>query len=144
VLRRALVVLSLDACGGTSEDATPAAAGAVTTFTPPSPRGCSNAGAYDYCFAFDRATPLAIRVELAAETPDGAVGNVRFHTEAGTPAAVLNDVSFGLPAAKAALAFYFQVYPATYTVDVDVAGAHATTSPVEIGDAPVATSVVLP
>ncbi len=144
-----LLALSLVACGGApSEDAaskdSETASAPVTTFTPPSPLGCSNARGYDYCFAFDRATPLAIRVALAEPTPEGAVGTVRFHREAGTPAAVLNDVSFGLPASKTELVFYFQVYPATYTVDVDVDGAHATTDPVEISDTPVETSLVLP
>ncbi len=146
VLGRLALAFSLVACGGapsSSEEAPPPSETTTATFTPPSPLGCSNAGGYDYCFAFDHATPLAVRVALPDATPEGAVGTVRFRREAGAPEAVLNSVSFALPAAKKDLVFYFQVYPATYTIEVDVSGDRATTEPLAIGELPVLTSLTL-
>jgi hypothetical protein len=148
------VALSLLAigCGGartaTTTDADagaqPSASAPVATFTPPSPRGCAGAAAYDYCFAFDGATPLAVRLELARATGESAVGAVRFRATAGSPAAVLDSVTFALAKGRAELVYYFEVYPATYTVEVEVAGDQASTPPLDIGGAPVETWLTVP
>ncbi|HEY8078848.1 MAG TPA: hypothetical protein VIF62_32170 [Labilithrix sp.] len=142
MLRRSILALSLCACSAATAD-DPAPPESTGTFVPPSPLGCSNAKSYDYCFAFAHGTPLAVHVTLPAPTPADAVGTVHFHREDGAPEAVLDDVSFALPPSRKELVFYFQVYPATYAIAVDVDGAHATTDPLAIGDAPVATSIVL-
>jgi hypothetical protein len=115
----------------------------ASPFTPPTPPGCAGAGAYDYCFAFDGATPVALRVALPSATPEGAVVTLGFHRTAGAPAAVLDDVSFSVPAARSELVFYFQVYPATYTIDVDIGDASGTTAPLDVGEAPVETWLAL-
>ncbi len=143
--RTTLIALTLGAaaCGGSGDASSqdPALTSApVTSFTPPSPRGCAAAAsAYDYCFAFRGGTPLAIRVDLALATPPHAKGAVRFQRVDGSPAAVLDDVEFGLPASKRDHVFYFEIYPGTYTVDVAVAGEAGSTLPLVIAEDPVET-----
>jgi len=134
----------LTACGGSPDEA-PASekVASVETFTPPSPLGCAAAGAYDYCFAFDRGTPLAVRVALPSATPTDAVAEVSFHVEDGHVDAVLNEVRFSVKPDRDALVLYFQVYPATYIIDVSVAGARGTTERIDVGASPIATSVAL-
>jgi hypothetical protein len=131
-------------CGGADDGAARRdVRAAVAPFTPPSPPGCAGAGAYDYCLAFDHATPLAVRVELPSTAPAGAVGVVRFHLVDGAPAEVLNQTRFALPHARRELVFYFQVFPATYVVDIQVGDETATTLPLEIGNVPIETSLTL-
>jgi hypothetical protein len=146
VLGRIALALALVGCGSSSQEEDPPPKqdlATVETFTPPSPLGCSAAGAYDYCFAFTGGTPLAVRVELPKETAADAVGVVRFHKEDGKPSAVLDEVKFELKADRPSLVFYFQVYPATYTIDVQVDGASGTSDPVEVGATPIVASVTL-
>jgi hypothetical protein len=150
------------ACGGSGSDAAsssssspPALASAAAAdraplepFTPPSPRGCAAAGAYDFCFAFDTGTPLAVHVALPRAASAGAPAVVRFaRVVAGVPKRNLDEVKFTLERGGDELVLYFQVDPAEYRVGFGFGeGADEVFgwSPiVEVGAAPVATRFTL-
>ena len=138
-VRSALVALSLVSlvamgCSSSSAPAdTPAAPGEelasatisghapVSPFVPPQPAGCAAATAYDLCFAFEGATPLAVVIELPAAAHPKAIAAVHFHREDGThDGRVLEGVKFPISDAKSELRLYFQVYPGSYRIEVAV------------------------
>jgi hypothetical protein len=120
------MVLSLVACGGSSSENAPLAGATVLeapieTFVPPSTRGCSAATSYDFCFAFDSGTPLAVHVTLPRVAPAGSVAVVRVaRVTPGVPARNLDEVKFKLPRASAELGLYFQVDPGAVRIALGV------------------------
>jgi hypothetical protein len=137
-------------------DAEPEPRAPVATFTPPSPRGCSAAGAYDFCFAFDTGTPLAVHVTLPRVAREGDVCVVHFQRVVeGVPKRNLDEVKFRLPATKQELDLYFQVDPAAYRIGfgADADGDGAPEGPgddvgwspiVDVGAEPMATAFAIP
>ena len=101
---------------GTAEARAP-----VSAFVPPTPRGCAAAAAaYDVCFAFDGATPLAVRVTLPPESRARTVGVVRFHRVSGSRDHLqLDQLRFEVGDTRE-LRLYFQVYPDAYRIEVAV------------------------
>lgn len=92
----------------------------VSAFVPPTPRGCAAAAAYDVCFAFDGATPLAIRATLPPGARTRTVGVVRFHRASGKRDHLqLDQLRFEVGDARE-LRLYFQVYPDAYRIQVGV------------------------
>jgi hypothetical protein len=92
----------------------------VSPFVPPTPAGCAGATAYDLCFAFDKATPLAVNITLPESAASHAVGVVRFHRVSGAadaPVAEHVEFTFG---EKRDLRLYFQVYPGAYRISVGI------------------------
>jgi hypothetical protein len=101
---------------GTVEDAR----APVSAFVPPTPPGCAGAAAYDACFAFEGATPLAVRVALPPEARANAVGVVRFHRASAVRTHLeLNQMKFKVGDTRE-LRLYFQVYPDAYRIEVGV------------------------
>lgn len=127
-----LCLVGIVACGSPQPDApeqdltsttvTPGSDRApVEAFVPPTPAGCAGAGAYDVCFAFEAATPLAVHVKLPDGARPKAIAVVHFHR---VPPDVrtkqtLNQVKFPIGNA-AELNLYFQVYPGEYRIVVGV------------------------
>lgn len=92
----------------------------VSAFVPPTPRGCAGAAAYDVCFAFDGATPLAVRVALPPGSRTRTLGVVRFHRVSGAREHLeLDQLRFEVRDALE-LRLYFQVYPDAYRIEVGV------------------------
>ena len=93
----------------------------LVPFDPPTPRGCAGAAAYDGCFAFDNATPLAVHLTLPETTKKGAIAILRFHPAAPTASRplVANQVEFRV-LARNELHLYFQVYPGSYQIEAGV------------------------
>ena len=96
----------------------------LVPFDPPTPLGCAGAAAYDGCFAFDHATPLAVTIVVPESTKKGALAVVRFHPVTGdatntAKALVANQVEFRVPA-RAELHLYFQVFPGSYAIEAGV------------------------
>ena len=140
----------------------------LVPFDPPTPLGCAGAAAYDGCFAFDNATPLAVAIALPETAKKGALAIVRFHRIGdATKTLVANQVEFRVPA-RAELHLYFQVFAGSYRIeagvdcddDGDAFGPHDATgwssvvtesavtdqgaaAIVDVADAPVATSFAL-
>jgi hypothetical protein len=93
----------------------------VAPFVPPAIAGCAGATAYDLCFAFNGATPLAVVVQLPHAARPDAIASVHFHREDGThDEHVLDGVRFPIDGAKTELRLYFQVYPGSYRIEVGV------------------------
>jgi hypothetical protein len=93
----------------------------VSPFVPPQPAGCVAATAYDLCFAFDGATPLAVVIELPEAARPQAIAVVHFHRDDEThDKRVLDGVKFPIDDAKRELRLYFQVYPGSYRIEVGV------------------------
>lgn len=93
----------------------------VSPFVPPQPAGCAAATAYDLCFAFHDATPLAVAVQLSEPAQPGAIAVVHFHRHDQTnDKRVLDGVKFSVRAATRELRLYFQVYPGSYRIEVGV------------------------
>ena len=93
----------------------------VSPFVPPQPAGCVAATAYDLCFAFEGATPLAVVIELPEAAHPQAIAVVHFHRDDQTQdRRVLDGVKFPISDAKRELRLYFQVYPGSYRIEVGV------------------------
>jgi len=93
----------------------------VSAFVPPQPAGCAAATAYDVCFAFEGATPLAVVIELPEAAHPQAIAVVHFHRDDEThDLRVLDGVKFPVSEAKRELRLYFQVYPGSYRIEVGV------------------------
>jgi hypothetical protein len=93
----------------------------VSPFVPPAIAGCAAATAYDVCFAFDGATPLAVVVQLPEAAHPKAIASVHFRRDDGThDKRVLDGVKFPIEGAKRELRLYFQVYPGSYRIEVSV------------------------
>jgi hypothetical protein len=93
----------------------------VAPFVPPAIPGCAGATAYDLCFAFDGATPLAVVVQLPHAARPQAIASVHFHRDDGPhDRRVLEGVKFPIDSAKTELRLYFQVYPGSYRIEVGV------------------------
>jgi hypothetical protein len=93
----------------------------VSPFVPPQPAGCVAATAYDLCFAFTGATPLAVVIELPEAAHPHAIAVVHFHRDDDThDGRVLDGVKFPIDDAKRELRLYFQVYPGSYRIEVGV------------------------
>jgi hypothetical protein len=93
----------------------------LSPFAPPMPLGCSGATAYDLCFAFDGATPLAVVVTLPEAARAKAIAIVHFHRDDATnDERGLDSVKFPVSEAKRELHLYFQVFPGTYRIEVGV------------------------
>jgi hypothetical protein len=124
-----LLLVGLAGCGSAATDAPEGALASgtvdvrapVAAFVPPSPAGCAAAApAYDVCFAFEDATPLAVRVALPTGTPASAVGVVRFVRASGAREKLqLDELKFKV-GDKPELRFYFQIYPGAYRIEVGV------------------------
>ena len=91
----------------------------VSPFVPPSVSGCAGATAYDVCFAFDRATPLAVHVALPHATKPNTNALVRFVSASGAPPLVADHVEFKV-GERTGLDLYFQLYPGSYRIAVSV------------------------
>lgn len=93
----------------------------VSPFVPPAPAGCAGATAYDLCFAFHDATPLAVVVQLPDAARPQAIAVVHFHRDDDTrDKRVLDGIKFPVSDAKRELRLYFQVYPGSYRIEVGV------------------------
>jgi len=93
----------------------------VSPFVPPAPAGCAGATAYDLCFAFEGATPLAVVVQLPEAARPQAIAVVHFRRDDDTQdKRVLDGVKFPVSDAKRELHLYFQVYPGSYRIEVGV------------------------
>jgi hypothetical protein len=158
---RIVVMLSLvgvAACSSAApdnrEDGAPAPAHApVTSFVPPTPRGCVAAAAYDVCVAFDDATPLAVNVSVPPGVPPGATAVAHFERIGGPADAIgIDRVKFKTRDARE-LHLYFQVQSGTYrvSVGVDADGDGDPEGPsddlgaalVDVGSAPIAVELAL-
>jgi hypothetical protein len=93
----------------------------VSPFAPPAIAGCAGATAYDLCFAWDGATPLAVVVQLPEAARPQAIASVHFRRDDGVnDKRVLDGVKFPIAGAKRELHLYFQVYPGSYRIEVSV------------------------
>lgn len=151
-----LIALLLVACGSAApSSAEPEALDSaeisdhatLEPFDPPSPRGCGGAAAYDFCFAFDTGTPLAVRVALPRPADARAVAVVRFQHVAGASKRNLDEVKFIVKETTSSPDLYFQVDPGTYRVgfgfDVDGDGKEDVfgwSALVDVGTDPIATT----
>jgi hypothetical protein len=88
-------------------------------FVPPALPGCAGATAYDLCFAFDHATPLAVHVTLPRPTVAKTVAIVRFVRDGEASTLVADHVAFTV-GERDSLDLYFQVYPGAYRIAVGV------------------------